>query len=268
MSGNYEKLQGNRFHSTRKIPEARQTNSVILRVLACFINPWRQFWRMSRDDGWLFTAIKVLNGFVPESIFHAKGFIIVTGEPHESPTDQANELGVRQATKEDLDLLSNCGYPQSILRRWFKRGARAWLIEREGKLLACYWLDGNDRYYLYDWLVIRSTPNDFWVLWWWVAHGYRRQDIAYQIRTTGVSEFARAGFTRLIGVVDSLNRNALRASQKLGWKSIGRLFILRILGITFVHFGKSLRIGRWSLGHALELPLEELMWKAEMLDCF
>lgn len=264
MPWNFKIFQVNRFKSTRNIPVSEKTNSWTLQIFADLINSWRQFWRMSREDGWLFTAIKVLYGRVPESLFHAKGFIIVTGEPHESSTGQTCDIEVRSASPEDLDLLSDSDYPKSILRRWFKRGARVWLIEHEGRLLACYWLDGNDRYHLYDWLVIKSEPKDVWVLWWWVAHGYRRQNLAYQIRTPGVLEYARNGFTRMLGAIDAMNRNALRASQKLGWKPIGRLFILRGLGITFVYLGKSLRIGRWDLGHVLELPMDELIWKAKL----
>jgi hypothetical protein len=239
----------------------KPVNSDILRTFMGLIKPWRQFWRMSRENGFLFALMTLLYKWVPEWLFHAKGFVIVRVEPHESLSSQADALSVRRATPDDLDLLSHCGYPQSILADWFDRGARAWLIERERRLLACYWLDGNDRYYLYDWLVIKSAPKDVWVLWWWVARSHRKQELAYQIRRLGVLEYARAGFTQILGAVDMLNHNALRGCEKMGSKAVGRLFIVRILGLTFVRFGRSLRVGRWGLGSVLELPKEELLWK-------
>ena len=103
---------------------ARQTISRVLRTLADFSEPWREFWRMSIDDGFLITAIAVLYRYIPESLFHARGFIIVADEPHESPVDQSGNREVRPATLDDLDLLSNCDYPESILRHWFEGGAR------------------------------------------------------------------------------------------------------------------------------------------------
>jgi len=227
----------------------------MLDILADFIEPGQRFWQMGRVNGFLITTVAVIYRHIPESLFHAKGFIIVTGEPHAFSADQNSNHRVRPATLNDLDLLSNCGYPQSVLRRWFKGGAHAWLIEHEGQLLACYWLDGNDRYYLYDWLAIKSAPTDAWVLWWWVAPEHRRRDLAYQVRSPGVSEFARAGYLRILGAIDTLNRNAIRACQKMGWKTIGRLFILRILGITVVRYGWSVRVGRWNSEDLFELRL-------------
>ncbi len=237
----------------------RQVNSGILRTFMGLIKSWQEFWQKSQDDGFLFTLTTLLYQFIPESLFHAKGFIIFTIEPHESATNQAEALGVRAATPDDLNLLANCGYPQSVLGYWFERGAHAWLIEREGELLGCYWLDGNEKYYLYDWLVIKSAPKDVWVLWWWVASEHRKQELAYQIRIPGVSEYARAGFTQMLGAVDMLNYNGRRGCEKMGCKTAGNLLILRLLGITFVRFGGTLRVGRWDFASVLELPMEELL---------
>lgn len=238
-------------------------NSQILRTFISFIKPWREFWQRSREDGFLFTLITLLYKFIPETLFHAKGFIIVSLEPHESATRQAEALGVRAATPDDLDLLSHCGYRRPVLAYWLERGARAWLIEREGELLGCYWLDGHERYYLYDWLVIKSAPKDVWVLWWWIAREHRKQDLAYQIRIPGVSECARAGFTQMLGAVDMLNHNGVKGCEKMGCTTVGRLLILRILGLTFVRCGRSLRVGRWDFASVLELPMEELLSKTE-----
>lgn len=239
-------------------------NSEILCTFMALSKPWRQFFRMSREDGFLFALMTLLYKWVPEGLFHAKGFVIMAVEPHESLTSQAEAFSVRRATSDDLDLLSHCGYPQSILADWFDRGARAWLIEGERRLLACYWLDGNERYYLYDWLVIKSAPKEVWVLWWWVARSHRKQELAYEVRRAGVLEYADAGFTQMLGAVDMLNHNALRGCEKMGCKAVGSLFILRILGLTFVCFGRSWRVGRWGLGDVLELPMEELLRHASV----
>lgn len=233
------------------------------RIFIRFIKSWREFWQTSQYQGFLFTLVTVIYNFIPQSLFHAKSFALVTKKPYESSISKAEALGVRPATLYDINLLSHCGYPRPVLAHWFERGARAWLIEREEKLLACYWLDENESYYLYDWLVLKSAPKNVWAIWWWVAPEYRKQHLANQVRIPAISEYARAEFTQILGVVDRLNGNALRATQKLRWKFVGGLFILRILGITFVRFGDSFRVGRWDFDSVLELPIEELLWKVE-----
>lgn len=227
------------------------------------MKPWQSFWRMRRENGLLLTLLKLLHQFIPNYLFYAKRLAIMAREARDSSTSQAKALGGRAATPNDLELLSDSGYPQSVLASWFERGARAWLIEREGKLLGCYWLDENEGYDLYDWLIIKSAPKDIWALWWWIAPEHRNQGLALQIGKLGGSESARAGFTRILAAVDGFNHRALRATQKFGWQVCGHLLILRILGVTLVRFGNSLRIGRWDESSVLELPMAELSSKAE-----
>lgn len=266
MSNNHELHIQNRLSPKgpdRSNPTASPVNSGILRMFSAFIKPWPSFSQMNREGGFLFRVLKLLHQFIPNDLFYAKRVAIIAREARDSSTNQAKALGGRAATPDDLELLSDSGYPQSVLASWFERGARAWLIEREGKLLGNYWLDENERYNLCDWLIIKSEPKDIWALWWWIAPEHRHQGLALQIGKLGGSESARAGFTRILAAVDGFNHRALRATQKFGWRVCGHLLILRILGVTFVRFGNALRIGRWDESSALELPIAELFSKAE-----
>ncbi len=232
-------------------------------ILAGFLEPWRQFLRGSRADGVLFTMVTVLYRHIPNDLFHAKGFVIVTEElTRHCLVANMSPPEVRRATPKDLDLLSKCGLPRSVLRGWFTQGAQAWLTECQGELLACYWLDSNERYHLYDWLVLKSPQTEVWILWWWVHPQHRRQDLAYQVQKPGVSQCAHAGLKRMLGVVDRLNRNAIRATQRIGWSPLGRVFVLRILGFSLVKFNRSTHVGRWSWDDPLELSLEGFALKA------
>lgn len=218
----------------------------------------KQFRRIRQDGSFLFALSRMLNGCIPAHILHVSQFLIVGREPKRTASDPLVVSGVRAATVADLDLLADCGHPQPILNQWFEQGADAWLIEREGKLLSCYWLDGTNRYFLYDWLVIQSTSSDAWVSWWWVSPAHRGEGLAYQVRQLGVSEYARAGYTRIWGVINVLNGNAKGVTDKLACKTAGRLSIFRILGVTIVRFGRTRHIGRWNADSVLELSMADL----------
>ena len=163
------------------------------------VNSWAEWVKRIREDGLLFTVSNVLHRSIPESLFHARKFLIFAGRLARDLPGSSATTYVRRATFDDVDVLSKCGYPPSVLRHWLIRGAHGWLIDREGELLACYWLDGNDRYNLYDWLVIKASSKDVWVLWWWVARKYRGQIFAYKVRIPGRIEYANAGFSQILG---------------------------------------------------------------------
>ena len=215
--------------------------------------------QIQRDGGFLYTIMRALHSHVSRRLFHARRFLILARELNDSSRHMKAEAAeARAATRDDLDLLSQCGYPQFVLNQWFEQGAHAWLIEREGKLLSCYWLDGSDFYALYNWLVIQSTPQEASILWWWVNHNNRKQGLGDQVRRLGISEYACAGFTHILSAVNVLNHNAIERCNKLGLKMMGHLFVLRILGITLVRFGRSWHIGRWSANSTLNLSIETL----------
>ena len=115
-----------------------------------FMRSGQQLWQRCQDEGFLFTLITQIQGLIPERILHTKGCILYALEPQVQETSQAVALGVRTATPDDLALLTQCGYIEPQLAYWFEKGVSAWLIERDGKLLGCYWLDGGRDYDLYD----------------------------------------------------------------------------------------------------------------------
>ncbi len=225
-----------------------------------FINLIKQVRQIRRDGGALYTASTILHNYLPSYLFHARGFLIIVRELDDlSVHKNIVVTDARSATRNDLDLLSQCGYPQLILEQWFEQGARAWLTKQEGELLSCYWLDGKGSYALYDWLVIRSTKTDAWILWWWVNPNYRKRGLGDQVRLLGIAEYANAGFTHILSAIDVLNSNAVERANKLGLKTVGYVFILRVLGLQFVRFGRTWHIGRWTPDSPLEPTMKDLL---------
>jgi hypothetical protein len=194
-----------------------------------------------------------------ERCFSLKVFNLVTGPANIWPLERVEESGVRLASPNDIPLLETANCTSMICRRWFRRGARAWIKERDGKLVACFWLHQTKRYHLYDWLIIKSAPQDVWVVWWWVDRQNRGEKWAYRIRVPGVMEAAHAGCTRMLGMVDAWDRSAAGATRKINWQILGRLYVTQIFGVTGVYAPGLFRVGQWSLGAPLEISLDLLM---------
>lgn len=218
----------------------------------------KQIKRSRQAGGLRYTFMRMLHSYIPTHLFHARRFLIIARElRHPSYYTNAATPDARPATQADVRLLSQCGYPQFILNQWLERDARAWLVEREGELLSCYWLNGAGSYFLYNWLAFDAAEQDVWILWWWVNGNYRKQGFGDQVRLRGIAEYATTGFTHILSAVDVLNKNAVERCNKFGLETIGRLFVLRILGVTVVRFGRSWHIGRWTAASPLHLSLAQ-----------
>lgn len=214
-------------------------------TLASFFRAWPKLWRMLREVGVGYTALRVLDRFVPNNLFHARGFFIVAWDLREFPPQREAGLGIRPAWPRDCEALAQFGPPTPELLRRFEHGAHAWIVERDGRPVAYNWVQSGP-WHKYDWLVLEKTPNDMFAIEVQVAHGYRRHGFAGLLRRHVASRCMRAGCDRMVGTIESRNRNALAAASKLGYRPIGRVFVLRFLGIGLIGYGRVLRVGRWS----------------------
>ena len=88
-----------------------------------------------------------------------------------------------------------------------------------------------------------------------VARDFRGQGLGPRLRAHVARHCARAGYARMIGFIDTTNRNSTRALGKVGFVPIGRIFFVRIFGLTLIHHGPTWRLGRWTADRPLEIPI-------------
>lgn len=224
---------------------------------------WRKLRRKISQVGLLYTVQLLLKQYIPSILFAVNSMEINGSDVRNLRRAPESDPNIRWASTDDFDFLVTSGYYSAEqTRALFARGARAAILVREGELLACMWLEAKaqvgESLVNEDWLRYALSPTDFWTINAWVASDERGRDVYAQVRDFAASDYARAGFTRLVGAVDSLNRNSLRAGRKKGARPIGRLYFLRFLGFTLVRFAGSTHFGWWGLGRRFVLPIERL----------
>jgi GNAT superfamily N-acetyltransferase len=106
-------------------------------------------------------------------------------------------------------------------------------------MVAYMWLEPIDLDW-WGWLRVKISPNDICGAIVWVAPEHRGQGFGPRLNRHAASECARAGYSRIISTVDSLNRNSLRADRKVGYNRI---------------------LGRWSSSRPFELVVDDFNQK-------
>ena len=205
---------------------------------------WRRAWRKIREVGPLYTAHLAANRFIPEALFQVRALMITERDPRHRPSVLDHDPGFRWITLEDFNSIAALRRLPRPLWAELEAGNRALILERDDDVIS-YFLYPSDSHHQASWVRFEFLPTDIWTIYTWVAPEYRGQGIHAHVRNFAASELEQAGYTRELSTIDALNRNSLRAHTKLGGWFIGRIFFLRILGLTLVRVGRSVRIGWW-----------------------
>jgi GNAT superfamily N-acetyltransferase len=225
-------------------------------VVMSFGETWRKVLQRSRESGPLFAAQVSLQSVIPRHLFDVPMFFLCELDLRNFAHVRERDPEIRAATPEDIDLHATVGGPSpEELHAGFERGVRVWLLEREGQPIAVMGVSPND-YERQDWGLIKASPKDIWAFGLRVLPEYRGQGIGPRMNRHVASECARLGYSRIVSSVQSLNRNSLRADQKVGYKRICHFFVFRLLGCTLVYSRGFLRLGRWNSRRRLELQIE------------
>ncbi len=233
-----------------------ETKSRMAHAVMSFGESWRKVRRKSHESGPLYAAQLSLQHVIPSHLFDVPTFFLCELDLRNFAHVRERDPEIRAATHEDIDLHATVGGPSPAeLHAGFERGVRVWLLEREGQLIAFMRLSPNDCE-RQDWGLFKASPKDIWGIDMRVLPEYRGQGIGPRMNRHVASECARLGYSRIVSCVSSLNRNSLRADQKVGYKRICHFFVFRFLGCTLVYSRGFLRLGRWNARRRLELQVE------------
>lgn len=235
-----------------------KTRQVVIKGVFSVVEELRCVWRRLRrkldEVGWRFSLYLILLKCAPPSIFQFRKFFITAIRPGRQDSSSRPGSCVREATGDDVELLAELGYTNESLRQQFESGHRVWVLESEGRFLACDWLLPSDKL-ISDWLVLEKTNGDIWSEVIFVSKEHRGQGLGPALRGHVTQLCWRSGFKRMLGIVDTLNHNSVRAMGKIGYEAIGCLQFFRIFGITFVHDGTAWRCGMWRKGQPLRISM-------------
>jgi len=217
---------------------------------------------MLREEGLAHTVLLALDRALPRRLVEVVLVTIVEMDlaaPPGDPADDADPSGIRWSTPADLEGLAIDGRDRGTIRARLERGARAALLEAGGRPVAFEWYQ-TERHAseIHDWLRVRLPPRCVFGFDAAVLPEFRGQGCIARVRSFARREYAGAGFERLLGGFFYLNRNALRASRKSGFGPLGRIFCLRLPGLTLIRLGGRPGTGLWRLNRREDLPLAAL----------
>jgi len=223
-----------------------------MHTVSRFRTLWQQLQDRARSGGPMYAAQGVLNRIIPKRLFSIN--VIELQEHNLCDVRRGDTANVRWGTPEDLDSLVRFKHSREKLLARFERGLRVIILELGGEVAGWQWYEDNS-HDDFGWLRFKLSAGDIWAFDALVAPDQRGKGIFARMRRFSATELSKAGYRRIVGWHDALNRSSLRARTKTGSRPLGRIYWLRFLTVTCVYDGRSIRIGRWSPRRRLELPV-------------
>ena len=221
-----------------------------------------------REVGVVYTLYLALQHLSSRRFFQCQRMFIIALPTDAAMRDIKPHPCVREVTRDATRRIAAIGGPVQDVEDHFDRGDRCWVFERDGRLVACDWIrhSAQDRV---GWIILGKKPGDIWSAGILVDRGERGRGIAAELRAQVIRECARDGVRRMLGFIDTPNRNSVRALARIGYRPLGILFYLRVLGFAAVRCGGRWRFGTWRVSSPLWLSMCDIadpaslsMWAA------
>lgn len=200
--------------------------------------------------------LRILDRMTPGFLFSANTLVVVAEDTVAIARKAEPDPEMRWGTPDDIDRMTAFGQTPEELRERFERGARPAIVERDGRMIAYEWLQ-HDSYSEDPWLRLTLSPSDAWSYDSFVPPESRRQGLNKRTNAYLCAECARNGRTRVLGVIILTNQVAMRVHLRRGYEIVGRVFFVRILGLSLVRAAGKTRIGWWTAARPLNLPVSD-----------
>lgn len=210
-----------------------------------------------REQPPLLVLLRVVDRVLPHAIFGFNRLIFVAAMLPETPADPESFADIRWAVEDDNEAMEALGFSREELAARRRRGARAAILERNGRVLGHEWWQ-VDNYSEDPWLSLKLEPTDVWYYGLFVDPSMRRQGVGTRIKDFMDAESIAAGCRRALGVVIVTNIIAMRAQQHRGFAPVGHVTFVRILGLALVRVGNMTKIGFWTGARPLVVPFSAL----------
>lgn len=210
-----------------------------------------------REVGFIHTLYLVMQRLSSRHFFQCQRMFVIALPVDAAMADASPHPCIREAMRDETIRIAAIGGPVADVEEHFDRGDRCWVFERGGDLLACDWIrhSAQDRI---GWIILGNNPDEIWSAGILVDQTQRGQGIAPQLRAQVIRECAQDGVNRMLGFIDTPNRNSVRALAHVGYRPLGILFYLKILGVAVVHSGERWHWGLWNKRSPLRLSMRDI----------
>ena len=218
---------------------------------------WRRFVSKVREVGLLYALELTTQRLVPRILFDLRAVYLCQLALGSSLGAPPRERHIHLAEPEELERLMGHHDVLHGMGEKLGPGVKLWVWGEGDQIDAFMWLD-SQVIRPSDWVRLELSEHEIAGVYVWVSPERRGAGLGPRVNRQVSHECAQAGYVRIISTVDLLNRNSLRADEKVGYERIGKVFAWRILGFGGIFCRGKARLGWWTSKHPLALPVDTI----------
>jgi len=198
-----------------------------------------------REVGFRYTVRLIWLRLVPKWLFQFDHYYIYSLDLQAWNRRDRAFAEARWARPDDAEELLRIGMRPDQVNDLTNARYRAGVIEHEGRIVAYNWCYTGTKA-PWPWIRLSLGPGDVWSFRGWTVAEHRGRGLFPRVKGFMAQSYKDQGFTRMVSTIEVPNRNQQKANASLGGRPIGRLFMLRLLGLTLVGLNGRFRLGWWS----------------------
>jgi L-amino acid N-acyltransferase YncA len=218
---------------------------------------WRRLHFKIRETGLPYTLQLLAERVVPKILLDARVVYLSELDLGHARSATQRDPDIRLAEPDAFEHLLAHHDVVGGMRQKLGTGVQLWVLETDGDLDAFMWLDPH-MIRPSHWVNVQLAEDEVAGVFLWVSPDRRGTGLGPRMNRHISHECARAGYTRLVSTVDALNRNSLRADEKVGYQRIGKVSVVRFLGFGGIFFGGTSRLGWWTGRRPLTVTVREI----------
>lgn len=172
---------------------------------------------------------------LPSRYVEVHRFLMIEQRAANLDFSEAVRPGIRWATPDDIDSSRSLGYTPEICRRLFARGARARILEEDGRIVSFSWAESPTAGQMG--IIFECEPGEIFHTLGFTVPDRRGQGIHKSVQLDGARELVQThGYERFLFVIPNLNRASRQGLKKKNTLSVlGTVFVLRLGNRYLIH---------------------------------
>lgn len=218
---------------------------------------WRRFVSKVREVGPLYAVELTAERLVPRILLDIRAIYLCQLALGGDLTTASRDPHIHLAEPEEFARLMRQDDVLRGMREKLGPGVKLWVWGEGDQIDAFMWLD-SQVIQPSHWVRLELSEHEIAGIYVWVSPERRGSGFGPRVNRHVSGECARAGYVRVVSTVDLLNRNSLRADEKVGYERIGKVLVWRILGFGGIFCKGMARAGWWTRKHPLALPVADI----------
>lgn len=195
----------------------------------------RNFVALVRMIGPAWLLERASKRILPSRYVEIHRFLMIEHRAANLDFSEAGRPGMRWATPDDIGSSRSLGYAPELCRRLFERGARARVLEEDGRIIAFSWVESPTAGQ--GGIIFECEPGEIFHTLGFVVPDRRGQGIHKSVLLDGARELVHThGYERFLFVIPNLNRSSRQVLKKFpGVSVLGTMFVLRLGNRYLIH---------------------------------